>query len=191
MGRYMKNLFALMFLCVSMQASALELEGIKLDDKVQLENTPVVLNGAGLRSIFFFKMYVIGLYVTEKQSGADAVLADVTAKRIALHVVVGDAGTERFVKGFRKGIEKNHSEAQLLTLRERMASFELMFSGIETVKRGDVIAFDWLPDAGTRVTLNGKEIGRIVGDDFYRALLSIWIGNKPVTDDLKKDLLGG
>ena len=31
----------------------------------------------------------------------------------------------------------------------------------------------------------------IAGEDFYRALLRIWIGDKPVQDDLKKALLGG
>lgn len=178
-----------LLLCWS--ASALELADIKLEDKVQLENTPLLLNGAGIRSMVFFKMYVISLYLTEKQTSADAIFADTKPKRIALHVTVGEAGTERFIKGFQKGIEKNHSEAQMAVLRERMEAFAQMFKSVDIVKRADVISFDWLPDAGTRVTVNGKEIGRIAGEDFYRALLSIWIGRSPVTDDLKKELLGG
>lgn len=178
-----------LLLCWS--ASALELADIKLDDKVQIEDAPLILNGAGLRSIVFFKMYVIGLYLAEKQTGADAILSDAKPKRIALHVTVGEAGPERFINGFKKGIEKNHSEAQLAVLRERMEAFAQMFKSVETVKRADVIAFDWSPVAGTLVALNGKELGRIAGEDFYRALLSIWIGKNPVTDDLKKALLGG
>ncbi len=31
----------------------------------------------------------------------------------------------------------------------------------------------------------------IAGEDFYRALLRIWLGDRPVQDDLKKALLGG
>lgn len=186
----MKKIIAIFLLCASMQASAVELEGVKVEDSVQLDNAVLTLNGAGVRSIVFFKMYVIGLYLADKQHGAEAILADAKPKRIALHVVVGEAGAERFLNGFRKGIEKNHSEAQLATLHERLVAFEQMFGAIKTVKRGDVIAFDWLPAAGTRVSLNGAELGRIAGDDFYRALLSIWIGGKPVTDDLKKALLG-
>ncbi|TAJ77596.1 MAG: hypothetical protein EPO42_09730 [Gallionellaceae bacterium] len=187
----MKKLIAILLMCASMQALALELEGVKFDDKVQIDNAPLTLNGAGVRSIVFFKMYVIGLYLAEKQKTADAILGDAKPKRIALHVLVGEAGAERFLNGFRKGIEKNHSEAQLAALRERMAAFEQMFGHIKTVKRGDVIAFDWLPAAGTRIALNGAELGRIAGDDFYHALLSIWIGSKPVTASLKKELLGG
>ncbi len=187
----MKKLIAILLLCVSMQASAVELEGVKVGDSVQLDNAVLTLNGAGVRSIVFFKMYVIGLYLAEKQHSAATIFADAKPKRIALHVVVGEAGTERFLNGFRKGIEKNHGEAQLAALRERMAAFEQMFGAIKNVKYGDAIAFDWLPATGTRVTLNGAELGRIAGEDFYRALLSIWIGGKPVTDDLKQALLGG
>jgi hypothetical protein len=186
----MKKLISILLMCAAMQASALEVEGVKLADTVQQESTPLVLNGAGVRSIVFFKMYVIGLYLADKQHSAEAVLADAKPKRIELHVVVGDAGTERFVNGFHKGIEKNHSEAEMAALRERLAAFEQMFGTVKTVKRGDVIAFDFVPAEGMRVTLNGAELGRIAGEDFYRAMLSIWIGNKPVTNELKKALLG-
>jgi hypothetical protein len=31
----------------------------------------------------------------------------------------------------------------------------------------------------------------IAGEDFYQALLRIWLGPQPVQDDLKKALLGG
>lgn len=186
----MKKLISILLLCASMQASALEVDGIKLADTVQQENTPLVLNGAGVRSIVFFKMYVIGLYLTDKQHSAEALLADAKRKRIELHVVVGEAGTERFVNGFHKGIEKNRSESEMAALRERLAAFEQMFGAVKTVKRGDVIAFDFVPAEGMRVSLNGAELGRIAGEDFFRALLSVWVGDKPVTGDLKKALLG-
>jgi hypothetical protein len=41
------------------------------------------------------------------------------------------------------------------------------------------------------VVVNGKAQGSaIAGEDFYGALLRIWLGDKPVQDDLKKALLG-
>lgn len=187
----MKKLFAILLMCVSIQALALELEGAKLEDKVQMSKVSLPLNGAGVRSILFFKMYVAGLYLTEKKNTAEAVLGDKSEKRIALHVVVDDAKSERFLNGFRKGIEKNHSEQEMSLLRERMDAFDHMFDGVKSVKKGDVIAFDWQPGNGTQISINGSELGKIAGEDFYRALLSIWIGAKPVSADLKKGLLGG
>jgi len=187
----MKKLFAILLLCFSAQAYALEIEGVKLADTVQVEKATLKLNGGGLRSVFsFIKIYVAALYLENKTTSADAVLADKGYKRIELHVL-GESGSERFVHGFRKGIEKNHDKEQLAKLMDRMAAFEKFFDGVKSVTKGDVMAFEWLPGVATRVTFNGKELGRIEGEDFYRALLAIWIGEHPVLDDLKQGMLGG
>lgn len=186
----MKKLVAMFLLAMSLQANAVELEGVKFDDAVKLEDAALTLNGAGVRSVAIFKMYAIGLYLAEKQHGGNTVLADAKAKRIDLHVLAKEAEMERFLNGFRKGITKNNNEAQLEALHERMAAFEKMFADIKTVKRGDTMVFDWRPASGTHVIFNGNELGVVGGEDFYRALLAIWIGEKPVKDNLKKALLG-
>lgn len=187
----MKKLVAMLLLICSFHAGAAEVDGVKLDDKAQVDGATLQLNGAGLRSIFgIIKPYVAALYLLEKKTGADAVLNEPGAKRIALHVLLAGE-PEHFLKPIRKGIEKNHTQQEVEALRERMDAFDRMFADIKEFKKGDVIAFDWLPGVGTRVSVNGKELGRVGGGDFYRALLSIWIGAKPVTEGLKKDLLGG
>jgi hypothetical protein len=41
------------------------------------------------------------------------------------------------------------------------------------------------------LSVGGKPAGApIPGEDFYRALLRIWVGPRPVQEDLKKALLG-
>jgi hypothetical protein len=63
---------------------------------------------------------------------------------------------------------------------------------MKEAKKGMAITLDWLPGTGTQMTVNGKPGGApIAGEDFYRALLRIWLGPRPVQDDLKKALLGG
>ena len=53
-----------------------------------------------------------------------------------------------------------------------------------------VIALDWT-GRETQVLIDGKPAARpIAGEDFYRALLRIWLGDQPVQEDLKKSLLG-
>jgi hypothetical protein len=40
--------------------------------------------------------------------------------------------------------------------------------------------------------LNGEPRGKIIaGEDFYRALLRIWLGEDPAQERLKRALLGG
>ena len=43
---------------------------------------------------------------------------------------------------------------------------------------------------GTQVTIKGTVKGVIAGKDFNDALLSIWLGEKPVTAKLKDEMLG-
>ena len=40
------------------------------------------------------------------------------------------------------------------------------------------------------VRINDEWRGAIPGNDFYRALLKIWLGNRPVSDSLKQGMLG-
>ncbi len=175
----------------SLSASALEIQGVRLEEQVQLaEDRKLQLNGAGMRGFLFFKMYVAGLYLDGKQTSAAAVMADTGAKRIALHVVTDNNDTPHFQKGFRKGIEQNYSAQELAQLQERLEAFVHLFDGVKAVKKGDVIDLDWQPGTGTRVTFNGTELGQVAGEDFYRALLSIWIGEKPVSNNVKKGMLG-
>ena len=48
-----------------------------------------------------------------------------------------------------------------------------------------------MPGKGLIFTVNGVAHGApIVGDDFYAALLRIFIGDKPTDEDLKRALLG-
>jgi hypothetical protein len=185
----MKKLLAIVMLCISVQAGALELDGVKFEDKVQLGNAPLVLNGAGIRSAVFWDVYAAGLYLGEKKNTAAAVFADSGAKRLALYVMK-ENDTKHFLDSLRKGIAKNYDEQQAAAFNARLEALGQLFAGIDKLNKADLIDFDWLPAEGLRVSLNGKELGKIEGADFYQALLAIWIGDKPAKDKLKRELLG-
>lgn len=187
----MRMLIALVLLGLSLHASAREVEGVALPDTVTVEGATLRLNGAGLRTMFFFRIYVAALYLEKRQWDAATILSDKGPRRIELHVVRDEVDSARFLRAFREGIEKNTSDARRVALGPRLAAFEKAFDGVKTVRRGDVVAFDWLPGQGTRISLNGKVLGNIEGEDFYQALLSIWIGEHPVMNSLKQELLGG
>jgi hypothetical protein len=53
-----------------------------------------------------------------------------------------------------------------------------------------VVHLDYLPDVGTRVVVDGQERITIPGEDFFRAMLHIWIGDKPVDGRLRDAMLG-
>ena len=88
-------------------------------------------------------------------------------------------------------LEDNVSEAEMNALAPRIKQLSAVMGEMKEAKQGMRITLDWLPGAGTQVTVQGKPAGGpIPGEDFYRALLKIWLGENPVQADLKKALLG-
>jgi hypothetical protein len=171
-------------------ASAAEVAGVKIEDKARVANAELALNGAGLRKRAFFQVYAIGLYLPQKSTSAAAVLEQPGPKRVAIHML-RDVGADAFTEALADGIRANHSEAEAKALEPRIKELAAIIAELKEAKKGMAIALDW---NGTETILlaQGKPMGRpIAGEDFYRALLRIWIGDKPVQDDLKRALLGG
>jgi hypothetical protein len=59
------------------------------------------------------------------------------------------------------------------------------------MKEGEVIHLDYIPGKGTAVIIKGQTKGVIDGHDFNQALMRIWLGDEPVGEKLKQNLLGG
>lgn len=185
-----KLLLAALLLCLNATVQAAEVAGVKLEDKAQLGSQALVLNGAGLRSKLFLKVYVAALYLPEKQTAADAVIAGGREHRVALHMLRELSG-EKLFGAFSEAIEANHTPAELAALDAQIKQMAQIFDAVREVKRGDIITLDYQPSGGTQISVNGAARGTVAGAAFNRALLKIWLGGKPVQDDLKKGLLGG
>jgi hypothetical protein len=181
-------LLLLLLAVFSLPAFAAEVAGVKIDDQARVGNAELTLTGAGLRKRAFFQVYAIGLYVVDRK--ADPVTQP-GAKRIAIHML-RDVGADTFTAALSDGIRDNHGPAEAKALEPRVAQLGAILAEVKEAKKGMVILLDGVPGAGTLVTIDGRPSGKpIDGEDFYRALLKIWLGDKPVQDDLKKALLGG
>ena len=162
-----------------------EVAGVKIPD----EDQKLVLNGAGLRKRAFFQVYVIGLYLPEKRTAASEVIVSPGAKRVLIHMM-RDVDAEQFSGALTDGMKDNLGEAEMKSFEPRIKQLSGIMAGMKEAKKGMRITLDWTP-AGTAVTVDGKPAGAAIpGEDFYRALLKIWLGDKPVQADLKGALLG-
>ncbi len=183
----MKRWLALMLLLAALPASAAEVAGVKLEDRIKLGASELVLNGAGIRTRVFFKVYVGALYLAEKKSAAAEALAQKGAKRVALSML-RELSAQQLNEAFESGIHANNGAAEVEAMKPRIAE---LLALLTDAKQGDVILLDFQPDTGTTVSLNGQARGKAIpGEDFYRAVLRIWLGDKPVDADLKKGMLG-
>ncbi len=171
-------------------AAALEVAGVKFDDKTRVGSSELVVNGAGVRKKAVFKVYAIALYLPAKSGDAAAVMAAKGAKRISISLL-RDLSARQFIEALQEGMANNHSEAEMAALKDRLQQFSDTILAAGEPKTGTSVVIDWLPESGTRLTVNGQMKGKdIAGEDFYQALLAIWLGNKPAQADLKQELLG-
>ena len=175
-------------------AHAVEIEGIKVADKVALGKggPELVLNGAGVRSKFMTtQVYVGALYLTSKKKNADEILADKGPKRVSMHVLADILTAKELIASLNDAIAANHIPAEIALIEKRLSSLNRMMNSIGALKRGGVVLIDFVPGAGTRITVNGELKLTIPGDDFFPALLRIWVGRKPVDGRLRDAMLGG
>ncbi|HVJ25520.1 MAG TPA: chalcone isomerase family protein [Burkholderiales bacterium] len=177
-------------LLVPLAAMAAEVAGVKIEDKTRIGSTELVLNGAGLRKRAFFQVYAMGVYVQQRSGNAATVVEQPGPKRVAIHML-RNVGADAFNEALADGIRANSSEAEAKALEPRLKELGAIIGGVGEAKKGMAIHLDWT-GAETQVVIQGKPVGKpIAGEDFYRALLRIWVGDRPVQDDLKKALLGG
>lgn len=173
-------------------ARAMEIEGVKFEPTVQVGGATLQLNGAGIRTRAIFKVYVAGLYVPAKSTSADALLAQKGPRRVAI-TMLRSVDAKTFASSLDEGLRNNASEAQLAGWKAQIEALNAALIAIGGTKSGDKIDFDFAPDAGgTRVMVNGQPKGAAIpGEDFFTAVLRIWIGEKPADSSLKKGMLGG
>ncbi len=179
----------LLVLVVALPVQAREVAGVEVPESVTLHNddTPLVLNGAGVRRKFFFKIYVGALYLPQKVHSAEAVFAQTGPKRVRMHFLYDEVPRAKLVKAWEEGFAANQDAATLARLRERLDRFNALFPD---VKRGDVIDLDYVPERGTEVWINNSLAGSIEGADFQRALLAVWLGAEPADAALRDAMLG-
>lgn len=176
---------------VAVPAPAADVAGVKFADTLELApGTTLVLNGAGIRKRAFFDVYAMGLYLPAKKAAPTEVIGLAGSKRVLI-VMLRDVDADTFAEALADGVRANHSEAEAKALEPRLQQLVAIMAQLKEAKKGMRIELDWTPGAGTRVAIDGKPAGApIPGEDFHRALLRIWLGDKPASADLKDALLG-
>ena len=190
-GRMLAVLGALL---VPATACSLEISGVKLPEKITLSRggPDLVLNGAGVRhKLMTVPVYIGALYLGAKSKDAEAVLADGGPKRVAMHVLIEELSARELIASLNDAIAANHIPAEIALIETRLRDLNRMMSKIGMLKHGGVVHIDFIPGSGTRINVNGQDMLTIAGDDFFRALLRIWLGKKPVDGRLRDAMLGG
>ena len=189
----MKVALQILLICLALllmvsvhSAASREVAGVLLPESVISGSEPLVLNGAGLRKKFFIKVYVGALYLPAKVTTVKQILDNPGGKRIVMSFLYKEVSAEKLVDGWNESFAGNSSANEMKSLQDRINQFNSLFT---TVHKGDEIWLDYLPGKGTEMRLNGTLKGSVPGEDFSRALLKIWLGDKPADKNLKDAML--
>jgi hypothetical protein len=180
-------LVLLILLCCVAPAGAFEIGGVQLPDSLTAGDTELKLNGAGLRTKLFFKIYAGGLYLPTPSRDAGAIIAADAPMLVRMHFIYDGVSAEKMQKGWQEGFSVTAPEPAD-DLKQAMKTFSDFFT--REVRENDIYDIAWLPGRGLKVSLNGTSLGMVTGLDFKKALFAIWLGRDPVDDDLKEGMLG-
>lgn len=171
-------------------AATVDVAGVKLEDRISVNNTPLQLNGAGVRYKAVFKVYTAGLYLSAKADTPDAVLAAPGPKRMSI-TMLRDIDSAELGKLFSRGMEDNMERSAFSKLIPGVLRMSQVFSNHKVLKTGETFAIDWVPGTGTVLTIKGQVEGEPFKEpEFFNALMRIWLGPKPADWLLKDALLG-
>ncbi len=176
---------AALALSLAAPASAKEVAGVAVPDTAALGGKTLQLNGAGLRSKLFIKVYVGALYLEQKAADVNAITSADAAWLVTMTFKRG-VEKEKIVGAFKEGFE-NNSKGDLAALLPALAKVE---AGLKDFKEGDVFTISYQPGVGSALTPPGGAPIAVEGKKFGDALLRNWLGDKPADGDLKAGMLG-
>ena len=175
---------------LALAQSATEVAGVKYEPSVQVGNSRLQLNGAGIRYKAVFKVYTAGLYLGGKAATTDAVLAAPGAKRMHI-VMLRDIDGNELGKLFTRGMQDNAPREEFSKSIAGTIRMSEIFSARKKLLSGENFSVDYVPGVGTTVLVNGKPQAEPIKEpEFFSALMRIWLGNNPADAQLKDALLG-
>ncbi len=169
--------------------AAAEVAGVAVAPEVQAQGQTLALVGAGLRSKFIVKVYVAALYAARPGRDAQALIESPAPRRLRLQLL-RDVDAATLDEALQEGLRDNTAANELAAMQPSARRLTGLLTALGTLREGDVIDLDF--DArGVEAAHGGKPLGRIDDPAFARALLRVWLGDKPAQSSLKKALLGG
>ena len=184
------RLFLLAALCcwLATNAAAATLAGETLPDTYSVDGKSLVLNGIGVRTltIFAIRAYVAALYLPNPSHDAQQILASPGPKVILLKFIRA-ASKSRVERQYREGEEKNCGDGGCD--RSDEADFERLVAAAPAVAAGDTSAYVFTGKR-VRVFANDRLIDEFTNQDLAYRLLSGFIGNRPPSQKLRRQLLG-
>jgi Chalcone isomerase-like len=166
--------------------------GVSLPTKVG--NTSLLGVGLRIRKVAFInaKVYAIGLYASDAAIAGPlaAYKGRTAAPEFYRDLVWGDFEKQVTLKFTRDVDQGRIQEAMRETLAGAdKARVDQFVSYFPEVKTGQECVLRWAPGGVLETTMAGQPRPPIADKTFAAAVFAIWLGEKPIQEDIKKDLV--
>lgn len=181
--------FAIAVLLFSNISAQVTINGAAIPAKLTLLKPDLILNGAGVRTKFFMKVYVSGLFLTEKNSDPKAIINADQPMAVRMHIISSILTSANMTTAIQEGFDRSTGH----NTKPIQAKIDLLLKVFnkEPIKIGDVFDIYYVPKEGIKVYKNGVVQGAALpGMDIKRAIFGIWLCPDPVEEGLKKKMLG-
>ena len=170
--------------------AVVDVHGVKFEDTADVHGAKLQLNGAGTRYKAIFKVYAAWLYLGKKAGSLEEVVNAPGPKRMTITMLRGIDAKE-LGKLLTRGIEDNMGKSEMSKLIPGLVRMGEMFATQKPMVTGDNFMIEWIPGQGSVITVRGQVQGEPFKEpEFFRALMSIWLGPSPADYKLKENLLG-
>jgi len=182
---------ALLAALIAIPAYAAKMAGVNFPDSQSVGGQELVLNGLGLREATLgIDVYVAGLYLPAKTKDPKMVLSKDTPKHIHMHFVIDSFMKKKVSQDDQVGAWTDGFKNNGVDISKIKAESEKLFGWMAEMKKGDTMAFTYVPGEGTTVMVKGQKKGTIPGDYFQEAVFKSFVGPQPPNEGLKTGLLG-
>jgi hypothetical protein len=182
------SIFASVFILANITHAQLILNDVTLPAKLSFDKQILVLNGGGVRSKYLFKLYTIGLYLEQKSNDARAIVNADKIMAVRFEITSTMISSDNIKAAINEGFDKS-TKGESEKIRNEIDNLLNAFSK-EEINVGDVFDIVYLPGVGLQTYKNNKLKSTVQTLYFKQALFGIWLSDNPISDKLKKDMLG-
>lgn len=174
---------AVMLVLVVLTSHAAGAASSTVPNTVEAFGRHLTLNGHAVRSklLGMVDLYSVALYLPDEMPRT-ALIGDKTlAKAIRLEVLYDGSIPDKIPESWRQELLPVLSEAAAARLRKTYASLNF----------GTVVLIRYAPQHGTELVVGNEVVISEGGPELMRAFLDIWMGQDPVSEDIREALLNG
>jgi hypothetical protein len=181
----------LLTLALATPALAQEVTEPKSGVKFAAKNGDMSLLGVGLRTktMLKVKVYAVGFYVAD--SALAGPLAAFKGKTDSApfykDLVWGDFGKQIVMK-FTRGVSTDQIRGAFRETLEGTSKLDQFLGYFGETKEGQEYVLTWKPGGILATKVAGVDKPEINDKTFAAAVFGIWLGEKPIQDDIKKGL---